>query len=621
MPGPEPPHEGRPRPSGPILGIDLGTTNSCAAIMSGDAPRVLANAEGSRTTPSAVAYVGDEVLVGQAARDHQARDPSAVVVAVKRLIGRRFADVAELARGLPYAVVAAPNGDAWAQVQGRRVSPSQVSARVLAALRDAAEDALDEPVTRAIVTVPAYFDDAQRQATRDAGLIAGLRVERILSEPTAAALAYGLHARKDRAPQTVAVYDLGGGTFDVSILELRRGVFEVLATAGDSLLGGEDFDRALVDHLAGEFQRAHGLDLRADRAALARLRDAAQKAKHELSYARSTEVHLPFVAARADQPLHLTATLTRRELERLVRPLIARTLEPCRRVLADARLAAKDIEEVLLVGGQTRMPAVVEAVAEFFGRQPSAAPNPDEVVAEGAAIQGAVIAGEVDELVLLDVVPLSIGVETQGGLFSVLIPRNTPIPARRSEIYSTSVDNQSVVHVHVLQGLRELAEDNRSLARLQLREIPPAPRGVPQIQVRFELDADAILHVSARDLASGAETSLRVQPTSGLSRAEVEQLAQEAAAAKQADLTRRAAVELRNRAESLAYTCERALAAYGPELPEPLRAAVEADLAVLRARLAEHAAPAALQPAFLTLERSSRQIYSAMLGEPPPTLE
>ncbi len=612
--------------TGPILGIDLGTTNSCAAIMEvsgaaeSGAPRVITNSEGSRTTPSVVAYLSDDILVGEAARAHAGKDPAATVFAAKRLIGRKFADVGDLRRLLPYTLIAADNGDAWIEVQGRRRSPSEVSAQVLACLRDAAVDALGVPVTRAIITVPAYFDDAQRQATRDAGTIAGLHVERILSEPTAAAVAYGLHDRADRTPKIVAVYDLGGGTFDVSVLELRSGAFEVLATAGDSQLGGEDFDSAVVDHLAGEFQRQHGVDLRRDPLTLARLRDAAQKAKHELSWALSTEVNLPFLTAAHGHPLHLAATLSRRELERLARPLIERTLGPCRRVLADAGLATTQIEEVLLVGGQTRMPAVVEAVAEFFGRTPSAAPNPDEVVAIGAAIQGAVLAGALADLVLLDVVPLSIGVETQGGVFSVLIPRNTPIPTRRAETFSTSVDNQSIVHVHVLQGLREMAEDNRSLARLQLTDIPPAPRGAPQIQVRFELDADAILRVSARELLSGREASVVAEPTSGLTRAEVVTLTEQAAEARQADLARRAQVELRNRAETLAYACERALEGYGDGLPDGARSELARDLDVLRGLLGAHADPAALQPAFLALERSSRHIYAAMLGDEPTSV-
>ncbi len=600
---------------GPILGIDLGTTNSCVAVMDSGVVRVLANREGSRTTPSVVAFVGDEILVGEAARQRVSGDPSAAIFAAKRLIGRKFVHVEPLRRIFPYTIVAAGNGDAWVEVQGRRRSPSQISAQVLAYLKDAAADALGEPVTRAIITVPAYFDDAQRQATRDAGTIAGLRVERILSEPTAAALAYGLHEREGRSPQIVAVYDLGGGTFDVSLLELRSGAFEVLATSGDPQLGGEDFDTVIVDHLAEGFSRQHGLDLRHDRVALARLRDAAQRAKHELSWSISTELNLPYIAATGTQPLHLATTLTRRELERLTRPLIDRTLGPCRRVLADAGLRRDQIEEVLLVGGQTRMPAVVEAVADCFGRAPSISQNPDEVVAVGAAIQGAVLAGELADLVLLDVVPLSIGVETQGGVFSVLIPRNTPIPTRRAETFSTSVDNQSIVHVHVLQGLREMAEDNRSLARLQLTDIPPAPRGAPQIQVRFELDADAILRVTARELLSGKEAAIVAEPASGLTRAEVQALAQEAEDARQQDLTRRAAAELHNRGETLAYACERALVGYAESLPGAVSSAVQRDLATLRALLDAHAGPVDLQPAFAALERSSRQIYAVMLGD------
>ena len=605
-----------PRPS-PILGIDLGTTNSCAAVMDGGEVRVLVNAEGSRTTPSVVAYAGPQILVGALARRQAAASPATTIYAAKRLIGRSFAAIAGLRARLTYDVVAGEQGDAWIDVAGRKVAPAEVAAQVLASLRDAAEDALGQPVTRAVITVPAYFDDAQRQATRDAGAIAGLRVERIINEPTAAALAYGLGDRKDRPPRVVAVYDLGGGTFDISLLELRGGVFEVLATAGDTLLGGEDFDGALVDHLAEGFLRAHGVDLRGSREALVKLVEAAQRAKHELSWSLSTEVHLPFVATANGRPLHLQASVSRRELERLVRPLIERTLAPCRRALADAKLRASDIDEVILVGGQTRMPAVVEAVEEFFGRKPDTSQSPDEVVAIGAAIQGAVLAGEVEEVLLLDVVPLDIGVETQGGVFTVLIPRNTTVPTRRTEVFSTTLDGQTAVDVHVLQGLREMAGDNQSLCRLRLSGIAEAPRGTPQIKVSFEVDADGILHVSARELGSGAEVATAVRPAAGLTRAQVEQLAREAAAAKQADEARRALAELRNRAEALAYACERALEGV-ERLPPSQRAAVLADTAALRARLAEGAPAPAIEAALLTLERSSQQIYAALLGEAPP---
>lgn len=603
------------RPS-PILGIDLGTTNSCAAVMDGGEVRVLVNAEGSRTTPSVVSYGKGEVLVGALARRQAAVRPRATIHAAKRLIGRSFASIAGLRPRLTFDVVAGAQGDAWIDLGDRTVAPAEVAAQVLASLRDAAEDALGQPVTRAVITVPAYFDDAQRQATRDAGAIAGLRVERIVNEPTAAALAYGLHDRKDRSPRTVAVYDLGGGTFDISLLELRAGVFEVLATAGDTLLGGEDFDAALIDHLADGFMRAHGVDLRESREALAKLAEAAQRAKHELSWSLSTEVHLPFIATSGGRPLHLQATLSRREIERLVRPLIERTLGPCRRALADAKLRASDIDEVVLVGGQTRMPAVVEAVEQFFGKKPDTSQSPDEVVAIGAAIQGAVLAGEVEEVLLLDVVPLDIGVETQGGVFTVLIPRNTTVPTRRAEVFSTTLDGQTGVDVHVLQGLREMAGDNQSLCRLRLSGIAEAPRGAPQIKVSFEVDADGILHVSARELGSGAEVATAVRPAAGLTRAQVEQLAREAAAARLADEARRAAAELRNRAEALAYACERALDGC-ERLPPAQRAAVTDDIAAVRAHLTAGAAAPAIEAALLTLERSSQQIYAALLGEAP----
>jgi molecular chaperone DnaK len=605
-----------PRPS-PILGIDLGTTNSCAAVMDGGEVRVLVNAEGSRTTPSVVAFGGEQILVGALARRQAAIRPETTIYAAKRLIGRSFAAIAGLRPRLTYDVVAGEQGDAWIDLGSRAVSPAEVAAQVLASLRDAAEDALGQPVTRAVITVPAYFDDAQRQATRDAGAIAGLRVERIVNEPTAAALAYGLGDRKDRPPRVVAVYDLGGGTFDISLLELRSGVFEVLATAGDTLLGGEDFDAAVIDHLADGFLREHGVDLRKNRETLAKLAEAAQRAKHELSWSLSTEVHLPFLTTAQGRPLHLQATVTRRELERLVRPLIARTLAPCRRALADAQLRTSDIDEVILVGGQTRMPLVVEAVEQFFGKKPDASQSPDEVVAIGAAIQGAVLAGTVEEVLLLDVVPLDIGVETQGGVFTVLIPRNTTVPTRRAEVFSTTLDGQTAVDVHVLQGLREMAGDNQSLCRLRLSGIAEAPRGTPQIKVSFEVDADGILHVSARELGSGAEVATAVRPAAGLTRAQVEQLAREAAAAKQADEARRALAELRNRAEALAYACERALDGC-ERLPASQRAAVLADTATLRAHLAGGAQAPTIEAALLTLERSSQQIYAALLGEAPP---
>lgn len=601
-----------PRPS-PILGIDLGTTNSCAAVMDGGEVRVLVNAEGSRTTPSVVAFAGQEVLVGALARRQAAVSPATTIHAAKRLIGRSFAAVAGLRARLTYDVVPGEQGDAWIEVGGRTIAPAEVGAHVLSALRDAAEAAIGQPVTRAVITVPAYFDDAQRQATRDAGTIAGLRVERIVNEPTAAALAYGLADRKDRPPKIVAVYDLGGGTFDLSLLELRSGVFEVLATAGDTLLGGEDFDAALVDHLAEGFKREHGIDLRRDRPALVKLQEAAQRAKHELSWSLATDIELPFIASAAGRPLHLQASLSRLELERLVRPLIQRTLEPCRRALADAKLRAREVDEVILVGGQTRMPRVVEAVAEFFGRAPNTTPNPDEVVAVGAAIQGAVLAGEVEEVLLLDVVPLDIGVETQGGVFTPLIPRNTTVPTRRAEVFGTTIDGQTAVDVHVQQGLREMAADNQSLARLRLSGIAEAPRGLPQIKVMFEVDADGILHVSARELGSEAEVATTVQPAAGLTRAQVELLAREAAAARQADAVRKDAALLRNRAEALAYACERAAEGL-PGLQAPQRAALTVEVATLRELLATAAPATAIEAALLTLERSSQQIYAALLG-------
>ncbi|RMG98424.1 MAG: molecular chaperone DnaK [Deltaproteobacteria bacterium] len=598
-----------------IIGIDLGTTNSCVAIYDGTEVKVIPSGEGSRTVPSVVAFKDGERLVGQVAKRQAITNAENTIFAAKRLMGRRFDDpeIQKLARLLPYRVVEADNGDAWVEAGGKRMSPAEIGAAVLAKLKEAAEAYVGEPVERAIITVPAYFDDAQRQATKDAGRIAGLTVERIINEPTAATLAYGLHEKGDT--KRVAVYDLGGGTFDISILEMRDGVFEVLATAGDTLLGGEDFDNAIVDHLAELFAKEHGIDLREDRLARQRLKEAAEKAKHELSWSLETEINLPFIAAKGGQPLHLETRLTRGKLEGLTADLVERTLAPCRQALEDAELEVGDIDEVILVGGQTRMPKIVEAVEAFFGREPSKSVNPDEVVAAGAAIQGGVLEGNVDGVLLLDVVPLNIGVETQGGVFSTIIPKNTTIPCRRSEVFSTTVDNQPLVNVHVLQGLRDMAEDNKSLARLQLTDIPPAPRGVPQIQVTFDIDADGILSVSAKDLGTGREVGVKIKPASGLTEEQVEALAREAEAKKLEDAVKRELAELRNRAETLVYTCKRSLEAYGNVLSEVDRKDIEEDLARLSELLEQDAQdPDALREALSALETSSHQIYEAMMA-------
>jgi molecular chaperone DnaK len=601
--------------SGRIIGIDLGTTNSCVAVMNGADVQVIANAEGSRTTPSVVAFAeSGELLVGQIAKRQAMTNPTNTVFAAKRLIGRKFDDprVQQLRNLLPYTLTPAANGDTWVQVWDVKHAPAEVAAAVLAKMKEAAEAFVGEEITRAIITVPAYFNDAQRQATKDAGRIAGLTVERIINEPTAATLAYGLHSRDDS--RIVAVYDLGGGTFDISLLELREGVFEVLATAGDTFLGGEDFDNVIVDWCAEQFLAEHGTDLRAEKLATQRLKEAAEKAKQELSWSLETEINLPFIASKSGQPLHFSIALSRRKLEVMTKGLIDRTLGPCRQVLEDAELDIGDIDEVLLVGGQTRMPLVQSKVAEFFAREPSKSVNPDEVVAAGAAIQGAVLEGTVDGVLLLDVVPLHVGVETQGGVFSALIPKNTTIPTRKSEIFSTTIDNQPVVNIHVLQGLREMAEDNQSLARFQLPDIPPAPRGVPQIQVTFEIDADGILGVTAKDLGSGREANIRVQPTSGLTEEQLERLAADAEQKKTEDAAKRDLVDLRNRAETLIYTCKRSLEAYGEALSEVDKNDIIADTHDLEALLEGDATPDALRRALAALENSSHQIYEAMLG-------
>ena len=562
-----------------VIGIDLGTTNSCVAVLDGDQAIVIANAEGSRTTPSIVAFAeGGERLIGQVAKRQAVTNPENTIYAVKRLMGRKFDDpnIERLLLTTPYEVVGADNGDASVQVRGKRYSPPEVSAMILSKMRETAEDFLGEGVSECVVTVPAYFDDAQRQATKDAGRIAGLEVLRIINEPTAAALAYG---HSTEAAERIAVYDLGGGTFDVSILELADGIFRVRSTNGDTFLGGEDFDNVIVDHLLEKFATENGgQDLRGDKMALQRLREASEKAKHELSSSMDTDINLPFIAADDSGPKHLELNLTRGDLERMVDPLIKRTLKPCRQALADVDLNTSDVDVVILVGGQTRMPRVQQVVAEFFGKEAHRGVNPDEVVAVGAAIQGGVLTGEVEEVLLLDVTPLSLGVETAGGVFTRLIDRNTTVPTRATEIFSTAVDNQDFVNVHVLQGEREMAADNKSLAYFQLVGIPPAPRGVPRIEVAFDIDANGILVVSAKDLGTAREQSVNVVPTSGLSENDISRIIDEAAQSAATDKDRRDLADARNRAESLLYTSERALTEFGEVLPEGEREILEQDI-------------------------------------------
>jgi molecular chaperone DnaK len=559
-----------------VIGIDLGTTNSVVAVMEGGEPHVIPNQEGSRLTPSVVAFAKDgEILVGQVARRQAITNPENTVFSIKRFMGRRYEEVQEEIKKVPYKVVKAPNGDVRIEIRGKLYSPPEISAMILRKLRDAAEAHLGEKVTQAVITVPAYFNDSQRQATKDAGAIAGLEVLRIINEPTAAALAYGLDKKTD---EQIAVYDLGGGTFDISILEIGQGVFEVKATNGDTHLGGDDFDQRIIDWIADEFKKQNGIDLRGDRMALQRLKEAAEKAKIELSSTLQTEVNLPFVTADATGPKHLVMTLTRAKLESLVADLIERTVEPCRLAMKDANVSESDIDEVILVGGQTRMPKVQEVVKRLFGKEPHKGVNPDEVVAVGAAIQGGVLAGDVKDVVLLDVTPLSLGVETLGGVTTVLIPRNTTIPARKSEIFSTAADSQTTVDVHVVQGERPLARDNRTLGRFQLVGIPPAPRGVPQISVTFDIDANGILTVSAKDMASGKEQQITITASSGLSKTDVERMVKEAEAHAAEDMERRQEIELRNQTDSLVYQTERMLGEQGAKLPEADRAAIEQAL-------------------------------------------
>jgi molecular chaperone DnaK len=567
---------------GKVIGIDLGTTNSCVAVMEGKDVKVIENVEGTRTTPSIVAFTDSgERLVGQPAKRQGVTNPENTIFAIKRLIGRRYNDpMTEKDKGLvPYRIVAADNGDAWIEAQSKKYSPSQISAFILQKMKETAESYLGETVTQAVITVPAYFNDSQRQATKDAGKIAGLEVLRIINEPTAAALAYGLE--KERTG-IVAVYDLGGGTFDISVLEISDGVFEVKSTNGDTFLGGEDFDKRIIDYLADEFKKEQGIDLRSDRLALQRLKEAAEKAKIELSSSMQTEVNLPFITADQTGPKHLNIKLTRAKLEALVEDLIERTVGPCRAALKDAGLKAQEIDEVILVGGQTRMPKVAETVKSFFGREPHKGVNPDEVVAIGAAIQAGVLKGEVKDVLLLDVTPLSLGIETLGGVFTRLIDRNTTIPTRKSQVFSTAEDGQTAVTIRVFQGEREMAADNKLLGQFDLVGIPPAPRGMPQVEVTFDIDANGIVNVSAKDKATAKEQQIRIQASGGLSDADIQRMVKEAEQHAAEDHKRRQLVEARNHADSLIHTTEKTVNELGDKVAPADRQGVEAAVADLR---------------------------------------
>jgi len=590
---------------GKIIGIDLGTTNSVCAVMMGGEPVIIPSAEGERLFPSVVAVnpKTGERLVGQVAKRQAIINPENTIFSIKRFMGRKFDDP-EVQRALqvvPYRVTPAPNGDVRVWMNGQEYAPPEISAMILAKIKADAEAYLGEPVTQAVITVPAYFNDSQRQATKDAGRIAGLDVLRIINEPTASALAYGLGEQRD---ELIAVYDLGGGTFDISILDVGEGVFEVRATSGDTFLGGDDFDRRIIDDIADEFAREHGIDLRRDRQALQRLKEAAEKAKMELSSVLETEINLPFVAADASGPKHLQVHLTRAKLEQLTEDLILRTLEPCRQALADARLKPSDIGQVILVGGQTRMPAIQRVVAEFFGREPHRGVNPDEVVALGAAIQAGVLGGEVKDILLLDVTPLTLSIETLGGVATPVIERNTTIPVRRTQIFSTATDNQTQVQIHVVQGERPMAADNKSLAYFILDGIPPAPRGVPQIEVTFDINADGILHVSARDRATGREQSMQVVPSSGLSSEEVERMVRDAEAHREEDRRKKEWAEIRNAADGLMYSARKLLQEMGDLLPDAARRQIEEKIQSVRDVLETRDIP--------RVRRAMAELYRAM---------